>query len=251
MTDNAIDVHPLGDPDGRLAQDGDGRSFPPPTPLSLQTLEAAHPAAASGHALTLAASGGMLSYLHSYSNIDNSSCGQAAIATVLDHLGVELPGITRTVTDASDGRKHWDNQQAVSLIKNRYPPDVVFGLCGTSGGRITDAIRDHGFAGTDVMYAGLGTSWQDLWATLQSYVASGGICPVLLQADLIPGYSGFLNMSGHWPVIFRIDASGAHLANCAGNTIVMSVNRFLEAWNYLAFNPAAYGYNHCAVLAAN
>lgn len=188
-------------------------------------------------------------YVNPYTNIAGSgnTCGQAAIATVADYNGLEISGITRTDYNPRDNRRlHWNNDPAVSRINAQFAPDVIGGPFGTSGGQIKNALQAFGIKQTSVIYSGTSVHWEQLWAVLQSYVTKGWICPVLLDATLMPG--GNFPFTGHWPVVFRIDAKGVHLTNCGVYPVTMSVDLFLRAWNYM---PLVYGYNHCGVLPYN
>jgi hypothetical protein len=188
----------------------------------------------------------MLRYMHCYHNEDNNDCGQVAIAAMLDPLGADIDNLPRTQSDPNDGQMHWNNTQVLQAIKqDGFGPDELGGLCGTTGGQIQRALQHYGFQNSWCAYSGATTHWEDLWQGLQDWVAAGWPAAVLLESGKIPNFPGILNLTGHWPVVYRITGGMVFLANCAPTPIEMTQDAFLDAWNYLAFNPAAYGFNHC------
>jgi hypothetical protein len=191
-------------------------------------------------------------YMHSYFSTEYNECGQAAIAAIVDRLGGKIGNLPRTIKDPKDGLSHWNAPGVLAAIKHDgFVPDVVGGTCGTSGGQIQNALIHYGYRKSFCSFAGTTTHWEDLWKGLQQWVGAGWPAAVLLEAGKIPHYKGFLNLSGHWPVVFRISGGTVYLANCGSDALPMKQDAFLDAWNYLAFNPLAYGYNHCMVVPAN
>jgi hypothetical protein len=178
-------------------------------------------------------------YVNSRPDVDWNTCGQAAIATITDFHGLNPYGLGRTRIWTGDGQLYWDDGEAIdSIINGGFGPDVVFGW-GTTGGRITDALRSYGLT-AEVGYSGLfSAGWENQWSTLQSYLAADLPVPVLVDLGGIggPWYTA------HWPVAYGFDGSRVFLANCGWNP-APEVDAFLHAW-HAWFLP--YGFNHCAV----
>ena len=83
----------------------------------------------------------MINNLDAYANyrpdVDWNTCGQAAIATILDYHKVDPFGLPR-----SGGR--WRDGDIIDALKNDgMGPDVIFGR-GTSPPRIQEALQKYG-----------------------------------------------------------------------------------------------------------
>lgn len=185
-----------------------------------------------------------LDYLHAYRNsrpnIDKNTCGQAAIATILDHHGIDPFGLERSTYDEHDAKYYWDDGRVIDSIKSKFPPDVVFGL-GTSGGRLIDAFKTYGLK-AQCGFSGIGSiGWGDQWTTLQRWVAAKHPVPVILDTGAIGGSAG----AAHWAVVYKVDDSCVHIGNWARMPVV-DQQTFLHAW-HCQFLP--YGFNHCGVYA--
>ncbi|MEV0385560.1 hypothetical protein [Nonomuraea sp. NPDC050643] len=198
------------------------------------------PGDAAGQA---AVAGMQLTVLHAYRNNrpqDWNTCGQAAIATVLDFHGRDPFGLPRPRLGV-DGKQHWDDGEIIDALQNAgYRPDVVFGL-GSTGGLIRDALLANGLSAGVGWSGAFSGGWQDQWRTLQAYVALGRPVPVCV--DL--GVFGGSYFTAHWAVAYRIENDTVHLANCPWAPQV-PVARFLQAW-HCWFLPI--GFNHCGVYA--
>jgi len=115
-----------------------------------------------------------ISNFHAYGNsrpdVDWNTCGQAAIASMLDHLGRDPFGLPR-VRRGIDGRMHWDDGAVIdALINAGFGPDVAFGF-GTTGGRIRDALFAYGCNQAYEEHSGLfSAGWQGLWERLKVFL---------------------------------------------------------------------------------
>ena len=185
---------------------------------------------------------------HGLNNADGNTCGQAAIAAVADRLGLNI-----NVPRESNG--HWNNDAAINrILADGHRPDVFFGKFGTSGGTIASALAAYGANNVTCGYVGVGGfmcqggwSWEQCWASVQSWVNAGWPVPVLVDAHwVIPGQPVG---SGHWPVMIDCGGGNVTLANCRsdGRPIVLAQDAFLTAWNYLLGSVC--GYSHCFVVA--
>jgi hypothetical protein len=187
----------------------------------------------------------MIDYLHCYVNdrqdVDWNTCGQAAIATITDYWGLNPYGLSRIERDWNNNLYYWEDGQAIdAIINGGYGPDVVFGW-GTTGGRITDALRSYGL-NASVGYSGFSSwGWQDLWQALQDYLNWN--CPVPVMIDL--GAISDAWWTVHWAIAHKIADGRVYLGNCVWNSSP-TIDDFLHAW-HCWYNP--YGFNHCAVYA--
>jgi hypothetical protein len=187
---------------------------------------------------------GGIDYLHPYHSsrprVDWNRCGQAAVATLLDYHGLDPYGLKKPIYDEKDGRHHWSDGEIVDRICGEFPPDHLFGLFGTTPGQLARALRS----------AGLEASWaasrnedgrQKIWNEVKRSVEAG--LPVIVIMDM--GKLGGRPLTAHWGVIYRIEASTAHLANTENITMVPEA-RLLRAFRCWFMPPR---FHHCAVFA--
>ena len=186
---------------------------------------------------------GGVEYLHSYDGArpfaDFNTCGQAAVATILDHYGLDPYGLPRPIYDENDGRYHWRDDQIVDRIKERFPPDNFLGLFGTTGNQIRGALAWAGLE-TRLAYAVDLDGGRRIWEDVKRWTSGG--CPVVVIVDR--GKLGGRPFVAHWAVVHRVAGSRVYLANSKG-TPVVSEDRFLRAFR-CRFMPARF--NHCAVV---
>jgi hypothetical protein len=187
----------------------------------------------------------MISYLHCYSNsrpdVDWNTCGQAAIATITDYWSRNPYNLSRTAYDYKTSRYYWNDGAAIDAIKNGgYGPDVVFGW-GTTGGRMSDALRSYGL-NASVGYSGFGFwGWEGLWSSLQNYLYWNRPVPVMLDIGVLGGPAWGV----HWAIAYRVADGRVYLGNMSGlGNASPTTNEFLSAWQCW-FLP--YGFNHCGV----
>ncbi|MFF1713144.1 hypothetical protein [Streptomyces sp. NPDC058268] len=181
-----------------------------------------------------------LTVLHAYRNSraqDWNTCGQAAMATVLDFHGRDPFGLGRP-SHGVDGKQHWDDGEIIdALVGAGFGPDVVFGL-GSTGGRIRDAVQNYGLTAEVGWSGAFSGGWQDQWRTLKAYVELGRPVPVCVDLGALGGDW----YTAHWAIAYRIENGTVHLGNCRMPQI--PERQFLHAWNCW-FLPI--GFNHCGV----
>lgn len=179
-------------------------------------------------------------------DVDWNTCGQAAIATMLDYHNRDPFGLPRYY-----GR--WNSGAIIDRLKDAgWGPDVVFGW-GTTGGRIADALRNYGMSHAYVEASGLFGSGREQWDKLKYFLRNLQTpVPVLIDMGMLNSNQAF---TAHWPVAYKIGSSDEiYLGNCyygrnsidSGDywTAIVDRDTFLKAWN-CRFLPL--GFNYCAV----
>lgn len=155
-----------------------------------------------------------LRHLHSYHAArpeDWNRCGQAAVATLLDHHGLDPYGLERPVYDARDGRHHWRDGRVIDCISADFPPDKLLGWFGTTGGRLREALSHAGLEARVVRSTGT-AGGRGIWAEAKESVSAGE--PVAVVLDL--GKLGGRRFAAHWAVVYGVEGSLVRLANCRG-----------------------------------
>ncbi|WP_138758729.1 hypothetical protein [Modestobacter altitudinis] len=164
----------------------------------------------------------MLTSIHAYINwridVDWNTCGQAAIATLLDFHGTQPWPITRF----SDG--FWADGDAIDAVsRDGFGPDIVFGW-GTSGGRIADAVRAYGLD-AKVRALFFQGGWDQAWPQLRESLDRE--LPVAVLLDL--GRLGGPDFVFHWAIAYAYTEDRLNLAACSWNP-TPSLEQFRSAW---------------------
>lgn len=173
-----------------------------------------------------------IGYLHSYYSsrpiTDWNTCGQAAVATMLDFHGVDPFSIGKPVYDPKDERFHWRDGEVIDAIRELYPPDCLRGLCGTRPGQIAQALSHWGLDSSFLSSRDEHKQPAKNWDAVKAAVADGK--PVITIMDRTRlGRKPFV---AHWAVIRGIDSSGVHIANTEGIETVEEPEylRSFECW---------------------
>lgn len=162
--------------------------------------------------------------------IDATTCGQAAIATVLTFHRV---GPFATVPAGGDDG--W----AIDWVRERHGPDLPLGL-GTSAYRIAGALRDYGLV-TEIAHSGwFARRSGDALDRLLAHLAAGAPAPVCLDDHALGGLAG----GAHWGIALGFREGEIALGNAGVASVPLE--RFMDVW---ACRHLPYGHNHCAVLA--
>jgi len=160
---------------------------------------------------------------------DANTCGQAAVATVLAHFGVE----PWSRAELSDGA-------AIDLVSERFAPDVPFGL-GTSGPRVVAALRHFGLD-VELVHSGVvGHRTRRALRALEDALGRGVPVPVCVDDGLLGGQP----WAAHWAVATAIEDGRITLGNAGTRTL--SLERFVESWRC---RHLPWPHHHCAVVAA-
>lgn len=114
-------------------------------------------------------------------------CGQAACATLLTYCGYQAANI-----------------QTLRRIEASHPPDVLWGVFGTSSGRIGEILRAYGAHNLEEV------STVDALKRRTSQ-----LCPVICLIQNSEGVLG-LGDGAHWFVVFAHDNDGVSVTNYGG-----------------------------------
>jgi hypothetical protein len=161
--------------------------------------------------------------------IDATTCGQAAIATLLAFHRV----------GPFAARHGFDDGWAIDRVRERHGPDLPLGL-GTSAHRIAAALRDHGLV-AEVAHSGwFGRRSGRALDRLLAHLAAGAPAPVCLDDHALGGLAG----GAHWAIALGFREGAIALGNAGIASVPLE--RFMAVW---ACRHLPYGHNHCAVLA--
>lgn len=162
----------------------------------------------------------MLQQLRTYRNfrkdVDWNTCGQAAIATMVDFHGLDPWSLPRT-----NGR--WDDGAAIDAVKaDGFGPDIVFGW-GSSSGVIANALRHYGLAARNrgVLFNG---GWETGWPELRNLLDRDLPVPVLLDLGRLSGQDNVF----HWAIAYGYDDNTVHLAAVSPSR--PTIAKFRDAW---------------------
>lgn len=150
--------------------------------------------------------------LFGYENADgklvSTNCGLAASATMLTYLGKMQADLTPTP----------NGNPNMLALESTYPPNILFGLAGTSRGRVERILEAYGCEGVEV----------DGEDALRQSIQAGLPVAVMLQ---VPGNAvlGVTMPAGHWMVAYGFDDQNIFLTNC--NSGGMTWDAFRQGWS--------------------
>lgn len=149
----------------------------------------------------------LFGYVNSDGHLRATNCGLAAAATLLTNLGNMVP------VEASDGTN--TNMQT---LEAGYPPNILFGLAGTSRGRVERILDAFGCEAMEV----------DGEPALRAWLEQKEPVAVMLQ---FPGRTvmGVTMPAGHWMVAYGCDAEKVYLTNYHDDG--MTWDEFRRCWN--------------------
>lgn len=153
-----------------------------------------------------------LSHIFGYVNQDGklskTNCGLAACATLLTHSG-NMPPLENTTENANEN---------MLQLELHFPPNILFGLAGTSRGRVERILEAHGYETVELH----GEEQLKNALQMQQPVA------VMLQ---VPGNQvmGMTMPAGHWMVAYGYDEESVYLTNWW--QVSMTWHEFRQGWN--------------------
>ncbi len=180
---------------------------------------------------------------YSYSNLktqENETCGQAALATLLDYFGLNPFNLPRL--RGQDGRPHFENETFVGALVRRYPPAKILSFRCTTPEQIENALLECGLhcerSAPDAYSDG-----QESRAELTDWIRKHRL-PVLTLLDMPKLWpEHYKAYTLHWGVIYSVGASGVAMASWHQNWAI-EWPRFMASWhcgglwaglNYLQF----------------
>lgn len=168
--------------------------------------------------------------LYSYDNLasqEGETCGQAAIATMLDYFD-RSPFKLKRVVPGQDGRLHYDNTAFVGAITHRYPPTNYVAFKASPPELIVEALNGFGLHATRVLPPdGQAGDWAR--RELETWLARARH-PLLALIDMQKWMPQAPWYSMHWAVIYACGPKGVSVASWHENhQIDWSV--FMSAWH--------------------
>ena len=127
--------------------------------------------------------------------LSDTNCGLAAAATALRH-------------------KHLFTDSDLSELESRFPPDILFGRCGTSKDRVCEILDAYK------------CRWREVEDKQALERAIKHCHPVIVMLSL-PNHTA----SGHWMVAYAYDRHHVHLTNYVHYKDQMSWKHFEESWD--------------------
>lgn len=172
---------------------------------------------------------------YSYNNLvgrETSTCGQAAIATVVDAFGLNPFRIPRTVRGrgmADDGRLHFDNTEIVGQLTRLYPPRNFFNLVEmTFREDIVRALSDMGLD-TEERAPHSGSNGSEARQWLVDWVQRTR-CPAIVLLDMPELGFAAHPYALHWGVVYALYQEGVLMASWHDN-FAISWPDFMRGWH--------------------
>lgn len=164
----------------------------------------------------------LFAYRNTRPDKDWNTCGQAAMATILDFHKIDPFGLPR------NSAGHWNDGQIIdALINDGMGPDVVFGW-GTTPTRLAEALGRYGLGVTATSFIPFfPRSRSQLFADLRELLARDLPVPVLVSVSELGVPVPF---GAHWPVAFKVENNRVHLAACPWNP-TPTITQFISAWH--------------------
>lgn len=156
-----------------------------------------------------------IDHVHSYYSSrpfkDWNTCGQAAVAAILDFYGREPFGLRRAVYDPRDGRYHWRDGEAIDAVRERFPPDCLGGLCGTRPDRIKEALA-HGGVEASISSSVDPGRVDRVWEAVKTAVGAGRPVITIMDRMALCGKP----FTAHWAIVHKFSGPVVHVANTRG-----------------------------------
>lgn len=134
------------------------------------------------------------------------NCGQAAVATLLHHLG--LLGPSKDGVDAG-----------LRPLESAHPPDLLGGWCGTGRRRIERALRAYGLTSVEVRGAD----------ALRRSLAAARPVLLMLGFPVLAWRGRTLLPGGHWMLAWGYDPEFLYLSNY-GRLPWQELDRWWDTW---------------------
>ncbi len=174
---------------------------------------------------------GGLRALHSYNNLRSqpaNTCGQAAIATMVDFFGLNPYGLRRSVRSSVDGRLHYDNDQLVGRVYGDYGPNWPWPNGVTTRETILLALRAYGLR-CEELYPAAFADGAEPRRWLVEWIV-GRRQPVIVLVD--PKGAGIhtADFKLHWCMVSSVGGAGVRVASWQ-HMFNVPWERFLHGWH--------------------
>lgn len=160
-----------------------------------------------------------------YGKQPHNTCGQAVIATLLDHSGKDPYSIERSEVDAHDLRRHFPAEKIVGEVHRDFGPNWILRNTLTVRSQIKKALDAYEIPYHEVLHKPF-QSAASAREKLESHIRSGQ--PVVVLVDTHAFKIG-RRFTLHWCIVFAYDDESVLIATW-GKTIRVSWQEFMRAW---------------------
>lgn len=172
--------------------------------------------------------------LYSYDNVNESSSGQAALATLADYYGKNPYNLQRSVRGkgpGDDGNLHFDNAAFVGAIEQRFPStDILPRVKAMTRETMLRAFETFGLR-TDEGYPGAFSDGEEAQGWLVDWIQRHRE-PILVLVDMFAAERAFQGapwFTYHWGIVHAVDAQCVHLASWH-TSVPLPWRDFMNAW---------------------
>lgn len=160
-----------------------------------------------------------------YARQPNNTCGQAVIATLLDHSGKDPYQIGRTSFDARDQQHHFPADKIVAEVHRDFGPNWLLKNTLTVRSQIKKALTTYEIPYQEVVHKPLQAASQAR-EMLETHIRSQQ--PVIVLIDTHAAKLGG-RFTLHWCIVFGYDDEGVSIATW-GKNIRVDWPTFMRAW---------------------
>jgi hypothetical protein len=178
--------------------------------------------------------------IFSYDNFSEQShntCGQAVIATLLDHFDVPIEGLSKVEAGAADGKLHYPADAILRKVTEDFGPNWPWKNAVTTRGIIKRALTHYGIRFRERHAKLFDSSDKARVALVDSLDKNQEPVIVLLDIHRLGLGPRFVL---HWALVVDHNSEGVTLATW-GKTIDIPWRDFLGAWKCW-FMPPRYRY---------
>lgn len=171
-----------------------------------------------------------------YSQQSSSTCGQAVVASILDHKGLTPYSLERTVHSTIDNRYHFDRDMLVGKVLGQFGPHwpIFKGMAPSYA--IKKMLRAFNVPFTEHLGIPF-TQPEHSLQILRNHLSKN--LPVIVLIRVSPLHLG-PRFVLHWAIIYAADDHNVYLATWE-KSFTISYDAFVHAWS-VPFLPYPYTY---------
>ncbi|MES2573827.1 MAG: hypothetical protein V4572_02695 [Bacteroidota bacterium] len=171
-----------------------------------------------------------LSNFFCYNNYQAQSyntCGQAVIASYIDHFGKNPYSLSKTYR-GHDGNLHFNPNQILSKVFNDFGPNWPWKNGITVRETIMAAFNSYGI-NNHQWHPGTFSDGQDSKKELVNWISNYRL-PVIVLVDAGKSWLSGSHFSLHWCVVYGFDDDNVYIATWE-DTLSVSWADFMDAWH--------------------